>query len=210
MNSYVFLSDQAQAKRVTFAGPEPAVALLWFARHRKLFTKSRQHLSSARCLQGEPDATTSVVALAVNVGVPVAALTFEGPSTGAKAISWETERHVDQRRQWPRPCQEMFEEYARNDPDRLVDLLSSGTLTVPELSFASEAVGMVTDELLAVTALLPLLRHQAPPVREGAIYGIERHLEQSEEARAVLREIASTDSSPAVRRAAADALFLDE
>ena len=45
-------------------------------------------------------------------------------------------------------------------------------------------------------------------MREGAIYGLEKHLAGSDEARSVLRDVAEADVSLAVRAAARDALAL--
>ncbi len=129
---------------------------------------------------------------------------------------------VDDAKQWAKPCEEMFEYLAEHKPGRLAELVSGSLLTSgdlqlgsvavgrkltnAELSFAAEAAGRIEDPDLAVTALLALLSHPAAPVREGAIYGIQRHLESSEEGRSTLRVLAASDASPAVKRAAADAL----
>jgi HEAT repeats len=63
-------------------------------------------------------------------------------------------------------------------------------------------VGLLTDSVVVRETLLPLLRHESAVVREGVIYGISHHL--NDEALAMLRKIATLDSSPAVRNAAAD------
>jgi HEAT repeat protein len=100
----------------------------------------------------------------------------------------------------------MFRSYAATTPMKLLELLPS--LGDVDLSFAAEALGTASDSGLAVPALLALLDHRSAPVREGAIYGLEKHLERSGSARATLKRIATTDPSPGVRAAAQDALVL--
>ena len=102
-----------------------------------------------------------------------------------------------------------FELLARESPLALLELMQGGALTNPQLSFAAEAAGLISDAQLVIGALAGLARsHPSAPVREGAIYGLEKHLADSDEARSVLRDVAQADVSPAVRAAARDALAL--
>jgi HEAT repeat protein len=140
-------------------------------------------------------------------------------------ITEALEDGTKQPREWIKPTGEMFEDLASRSPARLVELLLGAKLeeidlargaeavgrklTDVELSFAAEACGGIEDSVLAIAGLLPLLSHPTAPVREGAIYGLQRHLEASEEARSALRLIAESDASPGVRRAASDALLFE-
>jgi hypothetical protein len=93
---------------------------------------------------------------------------------------------------------------ATNQPDRLLSMIKEGHLRPSKLTFAAEAAGLILDSHLVRDALMPLLRHTSPVVREGAIYGLSDHL--NGEAIAALKTIALTDSSRGVRRAARAAL----
>lgn len=105
------------------------------------------------------------------------------------------------------PCLDTFERLARDSPLTLLERMQRGDLTNPQLSFAAEAAGLISDTRLVVAVLAKLARsHPSAPVREGAIYGLEKHLISSDEARSTLREAAEADVSPAVRAAARDAL----
>lgn len=56
-----------------------------------------------------------------------------------------------------------------------------------------------------VPVLVDLLTHTAPLVREGAVYGLAKHL-ANRDARDALEFIATFDTSPGVREAAEEAL----
>ena len=73
-----------------------------------------------------------------------------------------------------------------------------------ELTFAAEAAGMLSDSEAVRSALMPLLGHSISLVREGAIYGLARHLNDS--VMVALRELAQSDPSPGVREAAKEVL----
>lgn len=92
---------------------------------------------------------------------------------------------------------------AATDPDRLVAALTAGDLPTWELSFAAEVAGALPA---AREALIALLRHESPTVREGAIYGLSKQLDTVPAIRAQLKEIAASDRSGAVREAAAEVL----
>lgn len=61
-----------------------------------------------------------------------------------------------------------------------------------------------SPEIIPAKVILPLLDHPAPMVREGVIYGLTPHLDES--MRAKLEDIAEHDTSPGVREAARGAL----
>ncbi len=109
----------------------------------------------------------------------------------------------------PKPCLDTFERLARESPLDLLAMMQGSVLTSPQLSFAAEAAGLITDSSLVMRFLMSLAEsHPSAPVREGAVYGLERHLDHSDEARSMLRAVAEADVSPAVRSAARDALAL--
>jgi len=101
-------------------------------------------------------------------------------------------------------CEAMFIELASVAPSELSELVSEGRLPASRLTYAAEALGRAQDAALVMRSLLPLLRHPAPIVREGAIIGLGRHL--TPVVRARLAEVAQQDPSAAVRRAALDEL----
>jgi len=103
------------------------------------------------------------------------------------------------------PSQENFEYLARHDAPRLLRWIASGDLPDAALTFAAEAAGLIANSIVVVTVLLPLLGHTSAPVREGAVYGLQRHLSEPR-ARDALRHAADADESAGVREAAQEAL----
>ncbi len=97
-----------------------------------------------------------------------------------------------------------FAEWAANAPLRLLAMIQSGGLRPADLTFAAEAAGEINDSIEVRRVLCALLTHGAPLVREGAIYGLVKHLDG--ETRSILEEVAGTDPSPGVREAAAESL----
>ena len=89
-----------------------------------------------------------------------------------------------------------------SDPDRLVGVLSSDDLPTWELSFAAEVAGCLPA---ARAALIALLNHDSPTVREGAIYGLAQQLDNDPSIREHLTKL-THDRSGAVREAANEAL----
>ena len=85
----------------------------------------------------------------------------------------------------------------------LVAALSNEELPTWELSFAAEVAGTLPA---ARAALLVLLDHESPTVREGAIYGLSKQLDADPAIRTRLAKIATDDRSGAVREAALEAL----
>ncbi len=97
-----------------------------------------------------------------------------------------------------------FRRLAKSSPRQLVWLIRHGNLRAPQLTFAAEIAGSIPDSAVVEPVLLDLLDHPSPLVREGAIYGLSRHL--SKEVRRQLARVSETDPSPAVRSAARDAI----
>lgn len=89
---------------------------------------------------------------------------------------------------------------------QLASLISSGTLSNAELTFAAEHLGQLAydDPALARSTLTPLLSHESPLVREGALYGLDGHLDADLYRR--VEAIADGDPSPGVRLAATELL----
>ena len=103
--------------------------------------------------------------------------------------------------------EEKFIRFAEEDPSRLLGLLQSKAIARPALlTFAAEAAGRIANSALVVFTLLPLLQHADPVVREGAIYGLEPHLERSLEAREALRSMVRLEPSAGVKAAIEEAL----
>jgi len=91
---------------------------------------------------------------------------------------------------------------------RLIFVIASSRLADHDLTFAAEALGLITtvNVSLVVTVLQWLAGHKSPIVREGVVYGLARHTAASANARAVLARLARHDESSEVRTAAAEAL----
>lgn len=151
-------------------------------------------MNTASSIEGYLNARTQVRPRLRRVETPV-----ETPAIGAAL-----EPHVPEVF-----SEEQFIRFADENPARLVELLRSNAIVRPALlTFAAEAAGRIANTALVVGALLPLLSHTDPIVREGAVYGLEAHLEASLEARTALRSMATREPSPGVKAAVNDALAL--
>jgi len=105
---------------------------------------------------------------------------------------------------WARPCEDAFEWLGENHPSELMVLIRDGGLHPADLSFAAETAGRWLQSGDARVALVPLLDHHDPGVREGALYGLARHMTPSVAAH--VGEISKRDASEAVRAVAEDTL----
>jgi HEAT repeat protein len=105
---------------------------------------------------------------------------------------------------WKEPCEGAFEFLAGKYPTSLLQLIAEGRLDVADLTFAAEIAGRICRSEAVVRTLRPLLTHSSAVVREGAIYGLANHLDDS--LRAEVRRMSGEDASVAVRTAAADAV----
>ena len=107
---------------------------------------------------------------------------------------------------WLVHCEDEFEWLADHDPAKLLNLITSGTLTDPDLTFAAEYAGLIGES--AIPYLVPLLDHPKAYVREGAIIGLQatRRIGQHPEVLTKLRQLAGTDPSEALREVALEAL----
>lgn len=97
-----------------------------------------------------------------------------------------------------------FERLARENPEQLIGIIETGKLAPALLTYAAEIAGKALPSSKVAPILLKLLAHESAVVREGAIYGLAGHAEQR--VKDSLRKLAETDSSPAVRMAAAEIL----
>jgi len=151
--------------------------------------------------------TTVLPALAARAGFPTIAATVTTSSSSASAGTAPPPVLVSLLQTFGDYCQALFRQLALDAPGELSHLVRVARLPVHHLTFAAEALGSV-DADLAVTPLLLLLGHPSPIVREGAVYGLQRHL-ASPGVGQRLTELAREDPSPAVRTAATDALSDD-
>jgi hypothetical protein len=105
---------------------------------------------------------------------------------------------------WREPCESAFEYLSVKYPNSLLALIRSNQLAPSDLTFAAEIAGGIAEHESVRAALVPLLAHAEAVVREGAIYGLTRHLNAF--TRVLLERLALEDRSAAVRTAARDAL----
>jgi hypothetical protein len=105
---------------------------------------------------------------------------------------------------WNRPCEGAFDLLAARFPRDLAKLIQDNRLEASDLTFAAEALGRSNMGWLVRHALKPLLTHTSAVVREGAIYGLQKHIDP--DIHAALKAVSESDVSPAVRTAAEDAL----
>ncbi len=106
---------------------------------------------------------------------------------------------------FPRHCEGEFEHLSVHDGPALIRLLTPDELPPHLLTYAAEWAGdipVATPGL--VEALLALLGHPDPGVREGAVYGLLKLTEDRPDLRElVLRHTdPAVEPSPGVRRAA--------
>ena len=107
--------------------------------------------------------------------------------------------------QRPKPIESNFKKMAVEKPSEFIAWVNEGSMTPSGLTFAAEAVSLVKDSSIAVPCLFKLLNHAFAIVREGAVYGLEGHLNY-EGVKERLNQIAKNDPSEGVREAASEAL----
>ena len=106
---------------------------------------------------------------------------------------------------WGGYCEGMFRELATTAPAELATLVRQGVVRDTRLTYAAEILGRdVNDSTLVVPALLPLLKHPSPAVREGAVLGLSYHL--TDGVRLALSRVVQEDPSPGVRTVAQEAV----
>jgi HEAT repeat protein len=90
----------------------------------------------------------------------------------------------------------------------LLEIVKSGELAPPLLTYAAEYLGKVEDESLAdgiVESLLHLTENPSALVREGAIYGLEEYTDIPDVLER-LKQLSEADPSPGVKEAASETL----
>lgn len=106
-------------------------------------------------------------------------------------------------------CEAMFEELARANPSKLIDLLSSPNLDAADLTFAAEIAGANIPSSDIIKPLLKLLEtHPRSLAREGALLGLSYHLHDKNVIDAI-REASIKDSIPEIRDVASQILLMD-
>jgi len=104
------------------------------------------------------------------------------------------------------PSEIEFAVMAKDDPEKLIELIEGGTLSPGVLTFAAEILGNVCHTDRARRVLTHLLYHSSSPIiREGAIYGLRDHLADPI-AHALLLRLSYYDPSKGVQEAASDIL----
>jgi hypothetical protein len=98
-----------------------------------------------------------------------------------------------------------FNRLAIDNPTKLISWIEDGTMDFSDLTFAAEALNLTKESEIVVPCLLKLLGHIQPVVREGAVYGLEGHLNYKN-THHILRFVSIMDSSEGVRIAAKEAL----
>ena len=104
----------------------------------------------------------------------------------------------------------MFERMAEQEPERLIEMIESGTVRPTMLTYAAEIAGRVIAAERVIPVLLRLLHHDVNVVREGAIYGLLRHHQSNQDARKAIEAMAASDPSAGVRAAATRTLAAQE
>lgn len=109
---------------------------------------------------------------------------------------------------WEVPCEDMFETLAKEDPQRLVDLLSSTQMGAADLSIAAEIAGREISCAVVLAPLHKLLKHRKPLVREGALLGLAHHTD-AYGVLSTIRLVSEEDQCPEVRGVAKDLLRME-
>jgi hypothetical protein len=71
-----------------------------------------------------------------------------------------------------KPCEDMFGYMAKNQPNYLIALLTSGELKDTDLTFAAEIAGCFIDDAKVLIPLAILATSDSDLVHEGAVRGI--------------------------------------
>lgn len=102
------------------------------------------------------------------------------------------------------PTEAELRALAAQNPAQLIRLLRERRLSVAGLTNAAEIAGALPTKEVA-PILLELLAHPSAVVREGAVLGLGRHVDD-DAVRAKLHTIAESDASSGVRATARDML----
>lgn len=101
------------------------------------------------------------------------------------------------------PCENTFNYLATFYPEKLAEWIRSDTLSPGFLTHALEYLGD-TKLKNVVSIIEPFLTHESPLVREGAVLGLQNHL--NEALRNFIHELSINDPNGGVRFTATDIL----
>jgi hypothetical protein len=113
--------------------------------------------------------------------------------------------HYVHESRWGRPCEAMFEELATNDPSMLIDMTRIYSLEPTDLVYAAISLGEIQHSDAVIPLLRELLCHPKAYVREGAIYGLSKHLHNST-AISMLREHQNVEENEDVKEVLSEIL----
>jgi hypothetical protein len=93
----------------------------------------------------------------------------------------------------------MLERLAMSEPDRLLAMIESNSLSPGWLGIALEMAGDIEDSLRVIPVAQKYLTHKSPAVREGAVTALGCYMPETQ---SILRKVFEDDVSPGVRTAA--------
>lgn len=104
----------------------------------------------------------------------------------------------------------VWRELAKNNPQRLLDLIASGRIPEHRITFALESAGYIEsiEPSKVADVVMPFLDHAKAVVREGAIYGLNE-CTKDERVRGKVAIMAASDPSPAIRQCSVAYLSAD-
>lgn len=96
----------------------------------------------------------------------------------------------------------VLDHFAREYPERLLGLLSSGRVAAADFPFAAQSASRLVDARIARPVLVGLLAHPDPAVRDGAIWALSswnRGHHEDPAVCAAIRDVADADPCPPLR-----------
>jgi len=105
----------------------------------------------------------------------------------------------------PKPCESYFQKLADESPEKLELYIRKTYLNPSQLTFAIEILGDTCSYQIADRTIIPMLWHESPIVREGAVYGLRRFITNPTVSEC-LNSILKADPSPGVRQVIKDML----
>lgn len=100
------------------------------------------------------------------------------------------------------PCEDLFDELAKNDDELLAYALTSGQLGEADMLFAALALGEWGRSEIAIPTLVSLSDHPSMFAREGAIEGLACHVEDDRAREALIVRTTEREHMPELRTAA--------
>ena len=107
-----------------------------------------------------------------------------------------------------KPSESYFYKLADEDPEKLELYIRKNYLEPSLLTYALEILGEKCNYKIADRTILPMLWHESPIVREGAIYGL-KNFRKEKTVVECLESIAKADPNLCVRQIARDLLEED-